>query len=84
MQTYLIYELARISGFFSTSTVRDIKNGMGSIFVYSGILPRSFTRGLRRLDFGSRFIPFSFSLRCFSVSYSHLISLDSKQNDVVR
>jgi len=53
LQTHLIYELARVFGFLSASATRAIKHGTGSIFVYSGILPRSFSsrKLLRRLDF---------------------------------
>jgi len=56
LQTRLIYELARVFGFLSASATRAIKYGTGSIFVYSGILPRSFSsRKLpRRLDFQPR------------------------------
>jgi len=50
------------------SAARDIKNGMGFIFVYSGILPkRVLPRGNDRVDFGPALF-FSLSL---SLSISH-------------
>lgn len=75
------------SGFFSTSTAGDIKHRMGSIFVYSGILPRRVLPcGNDRVDFGPALLSLSpilflaSLLPCFPCS--HLISLDSLRNDV--
>lgn len=63
--------LPRVSRFFSMSAAQDIKHGMGSIFVYFGILPRSFIpRENDYVDLSGLVPPSFFLLLSFSLSSS--------------
>lgn len=65
--------LPRVSRFFSTSAAQDIKHGMGSIFVYFKILPRSFIpRENDYVDFGMVLSLFFFLFSLFLSIFSSL------------